>query len=85
MQRPGNKFFSATAFALDQHVRGRVRDLGDEIEELRPGTVSIMRSSPLERRERDARAAAKHIAMTPDEYIRGGKLRLGCDLSNVSF
>jgi alkylation response protein AidB-like acyl-CoA dehydrogenase len=44
------------------------------------GTVSIMRSSPLERRERDARAAAKHIAMTPDEYIRGGKLRLGLDL-----
>lgn len=44
------------------------------------GTVSIMRSSPLERRERDARAAAKHIAMTPDEYIRGGKLRLGLAL-----
>lgn len=44
------------------------------------GAVSIMRSSPLERRERDARAAAKHIAMTPDEYIRGGKLRLGLDL-----
>jgi indole-3-acetate monooxygenase len=44
------------------------------------GTVSIMRSSPLERRERDARAAAKHIAMTPDEYIRGGKRRLGLDL-----
>lgn len=44
------------------------------------GTVSIMRSSPLERRERDARAAAKHIAMTPDEYIRGGRFRLGLDL-----
>jgi indole-3-acetate monooxygenase len=44
------------------------------------GAISIMRSSPLERRERDARAAAKHIAMTPDEYIRGGKLRLGLDL-----
>ena len=43
------------------------------------GAVSIMRSSPLERRERDARAAAKHIAMTPDEYIRGGRLRLGLD------
>lgn len=44
------------------------------------GSISIMRSSPLERRERDARAAAKHIAMTPDEYIRGGRLRLGLDL-----
>lgn len=44
------------------------------------GAVSIMRSSPLERRERDARAAAKHIAMSPAAYITGGKLRLGLDL-----
>ena len=49
------------------------------------GAVAILRSSPLERRERDARAAAKHIAMSPAAYITGGKLRLGCDLSNVSF
>ena len=49
------------------------------------GAVAIMRSSPLERRERDARAAAKHVAMSPAAYITGGKLRLGCDLSNVSF
>ena len=44
------------------------------------GSAAIMRASPLERRERDARAAAKHIAMTPDEYISGGKLRLGLEL-----
>ena len=44
------------------------------------GAVAIMRSSPLERRERDARAAAKHIAMSPAAYITGGKLRLGLDL-----
>jgi indole-3-acetate monooxygenase len=49
------------------------------------GAAAIMRSSPLERRERDARAAAKHIAMTPAAYITGGKHRLGCDLSNSSF
>lgn len=49
------------------------------------GTVAIKRSSPLERRERDARAAAKHIAMSPAAYITGGKLRLGRDLSNVNF
>ncbi len=49
------------------------------------GAVSILRSSPLERRERDARAAAKHVAMSPAAYITGGKLRLGCDLSNVNF
>ena len=47
------------------------------------GAVAIDRSSPLERRERDARAAAKHVAMSPAAYINGGKLRLGCNLSNV--
>lgn len=49
------------------------------------GTVAIQRSLPLERRERDARAAAKHIAMSPAAYLTGGKLRLGRDLSNVNF
>lgn len=49
------------------------------------GTAAIQRSSSLERRERDARAAAKHIAMSPAIYITGGKLRLGRDLSNVNF
>lgn len=49
------------------------------------GAIAIVRSSPLERRERDARAAAKHVAMSPAAYITGGKLRLGCDLSNVAF
>ncbi len=43
------------------------------------GASAIRRSSPLERRERDARAAAKHVAMSPAAYIDGGKLRLGCD------
>jgi alkylation response protein AidB-like acyl-CoA dehydrogenase len=41
------------------------------------GAVSIRRTCPLERRERDARAAAKHIAMSPAAYITAGKLRLG--------
>lgn len=49
------------------------------------GAVAILQSSPLERRERDARAAAKHVAMSPNAYITGGKLRLGCDLSNSTF
>ena len=49
------------------------------------GSVAIRQSSPLERRDRDARAAAKHIAMSPAAYITGGKLRLGRDLSNVNF
>jgi alkylation response protein AidB-like acyl-CoA dehydrogenase len=45
------------------------------------GAVAISRSSPLERYERDARAAAKHAAMSPNSYITGGKLVLGQDLS----
>ena len=49
------------------------------------GVTAIMGSSPLERRERDARAAAKHVAMSPAAYITGGKHRLGCDLSTSSF
>lgn len=49
------------------------------------GAVAIARSFPLERRERDARAAAKHIAMSPAAYVTGGKRRLGRDLTNVAF
>lgn len=49
------------------------------------GAIAILRSSPLERRERDARAAAKHVAMSPAAYVTGGKLRLGRDLSDVNF
>jgi alkylation response protein AidB-like acyl-CoA dehydrogenase len=45
------------------------------------GAVAIRRSCPLERRERDARAAAKHVAMSPAAYIVGGKIRLGYDPS----
>lgn len=47
------------------------------------GATAIRRSSPLERRERDARAAAKHVAMSPAAYITGGKLRLGLDSSSI--
>lgn len=47
------------------------------------GAISIFRSCPLERYERDARAAAKHIAMSPTAYVAGGKLLLGQDLSGT--
>ena len=49
------------------------------------GAISIFRSCPLERYERDARAAAKHIAMSPAAYVAGGKLLLGQDLSGTRF
>jgi alkylation response protein AidB-like acyl-CoA dehydrogenase len=44
------------------------------------GAISISESCPLERFERDARAAAKHVAMSPAAYIDGGKRLLGQDL-----
>lgn len=47
------------------------------------GAVSIMQSCPLERYERDARAAAKHLAMSPAAYITGGQLVLGQDMSSA--
>jgi alkylation response protein AidB-like acyl-CoA dehydrogenase len=49
------------------------------------GAVAIFQSCPLERFERDARAAAKHLAMSPALYVTGGKLVLGQDLSNARF
>ncbi len=49
------------------------------------GAISISQSCPLERFERDARAAAKHIAMSPAAYITGGKRLLGQALSATSF
>ncbi len=49
------------------------------------GAISISRSCPLERFERDARAAAKHIAMSPTAYITCGKRLLGQDMSTTSF
>ena len=45
------------------------------------GAVSISRSCPLERYERDARAAAKHTAMSPAAYITGGQMVLGVDIA----
>lgn len=49
------------------------------------GAVAISRTCPLERFERDARAAAKHIAMSPSAYIAGGRRSLGLDVSKSSF
>ena len=49
------------------------------------GAASIMRSSPLERFERDARAAAKHTAMSPNLYITAGKYAVGQNMSGEPF
>jgi indole-3-acetate monooxygenase len=56
----------------------------DRITEM-AGAVSILQRSPLERYERDARAAAKHLAMSSAAYINGGKLALGQDLPPTGY
>ena len=69
------RFRLACTFASDAALWaiGRLTELA--------GAVAIFRSCPLERYERDARAAAKHIAMSPAAYITGGKLILGQEVS----
>lgn len=49
------------------------------------GAGAIFESSPLERAARDVRAAVKHIAMTPNNYIVAGKLALGADPGTTRF
>ena len=48
------------------------------------GAVSISRACRLERYERDARAAAKHVAMSPNAYTNGGRHHLTRAASNNS-
>lgn len=49
------------------------------------GARALAESQPFERRERDVRAAAKHIAMTPEQFMNGGRHALGLDISGISF
>jgi alkylation response protein AidB-like acyl-CoA dehydrogenase len=49
------------------------------------GSVSIFQTCPLERAVRDAQAAAKHIAVSPNNYIVAGRLVLGLDPGTVRF
>lgn len=49
------------------------------------GSPSILETCRLERAVRDAHAAARHIALSPNNYIVGGKLALGLDVSTARF
>ena len=49
------------------------------------GSASILETCRLERAVRDAHAAARHVAMSPNNYIVGGKLALGLDVSTARF
>jgi indole-3-acetate monooxygenase len=47
------------------------------------GTASIFETSILERCVRDVHAATKHIAMSPNSYVIGGRVALGLDPGTV--
>lgn len=49
------------------------------------GTGSMLESSPIERYIRDIQAAAKHIAMTPNNYLVSGRVGLGLDPGTNRF
>jgi hypothetical protein len=49
------------------------------------GARSLAESQPFERRERDVRAAAKHVAMSAEQFLIGGRHALGADISDASF
>jgi alkylation response protein AidB-like acyl-CoA dehydrogenase len=49
------------------------------------GARALAESQPFERRERDVRAAAKHIAMSAEQFVIGGRYALGGDISSASF
>ncbi|WP_454626561.1 acyl-CoA dehydrogenase family protein [Bradyrhizobium cenepequi] len=43
------------------------------------GAISIFESCPLERPLRDIQAASQHVAMSPNNYVIAGRVRLGLD------
>lgn len=49
------------------------------------GTAAIFEASALERTVRDVHAAVKHVAMTPNIYIAGGRQELGLDPGTARF
>uniref|UniRef100_UPI003703881F acyl-CoA dehydrogenase family protein n=1 Tax=Bradyrhizobium guangxiense TaxID=1325115 RepID=UPI003703881F len=49
------------------------------------GAVAIFETCVLERAVRDVRAVAKHIAMSPNNYIIAGRLALGLDPGAARF
>jgi hypothetical protein len=49
------------------------------------GAASIFETCRLERAVRDARAAARHIAISPNNYLVGGRLALGLDPGVARF
>ena len=56
-----------------------------EIVSAAAGAASIWEEHPLERQFRDIHAAAKHIAMSPNNYVVSGRICLGLDPGTHRF
>lgn len=56
-----------------------------EIVSAAAGAVSIWEAHPLERQVRDIQAAAKHIAMAPNNYVVAGRVCLGLEPGAARF
>jgi hypothetical protein len=49
------------------------------------GSASIFETCKLERMARDVRAAARHVALSPNNYVIGGRVGLGLDPGSSRF
>lgn len=49
------------------------------------GSISIFEACPLERAARDVRAAARHVALSPNNYVIRGRVALGLDPGAARF
>jgi alkylation response protein AidB-like acyl-CoA dehydrogenase len=49
------------------------------------GAAAIFEACPLERAVRDVHAAAKHVAMSPANFVLSGRLALGLDPGVARF
>lgn len=49
------------------------------------GSVSIFETCALERAVRDVRAAARHVAISPNNYVINGRVALGLDPGAARF
>ncbi len=56
-----------------------------EIVSAAAGAAAIWETLPLERQVRDIQAAAKHIAMSPNNYVVSGRICLGLDPGTPRF
>jgi alkylation response protein AidB-like acyl-CoA dehydrogenase len=56
-----------------------------EIVSAAAGAVSIWEAHPIERQVRDIQAAAKHVAMSPNNYVVAGRVCLGLEPGTARF